>query len=45
MKTKDQKIPKFKSIAEETKYWETHSIAEHLREFKPTKVRFKRRSK
>ncbi|MCX5794236.1 MAG: hypothetical protein NTY77_01915 [Elusimicrobia bacterium] len=45
MKTKDRKLPKFESVAEEAKYWETHSLAEHLREFKPTKVRFKRRSK
>ncbi|MEW6681073.1 MAG: CopG family antitoxin [bacterium] len=31
-----KKIPKFKDIAEERKFWETHSIVDYLDELKET---------
>ena len=38
MPTKERKIPKFKSVEEEAKYWDTHSFADHWDEFKPVDV-------
>lgn len=35
---KPSKIPRFKSRAEEAKFWDTHSIADDWDEFKPVKV-------
>ena len=37
MKTK---IPKFKSLEEERKFWDTHSITEFMNEFTPAKITF-----
>ena len=37
MKTR---IPKFKSLEEERKFWDTHSVTDFLDEFKPAKVKF-----
>lgn len=34
------KIPEFDSHAEEAKWFETHSIANHMDELKPVKARF-----
>jgi hypothetical protein len=34
MPTKESKIPKFKSVEEEAKYWDTHSFADYWDEFK-----------
>ena len=42
MKNKTKRVPKFKSSEDEERYWETHSLTEHLGEFKPAKVRFVR---
>ena len=38
MKTKKNKIPKFKSREEEAKFWDTHSFADYWDEFKPVDV-------
>lgn len=38
MKEKISKIPKFKSIAEEANFWDTHSFADYWDEFKDVKV-------
>jgi len=35
-----KRIPKFKSLEEERKFWDTHSITEFMDELKPTKVEF-----
>ena len=41
MKTKQiSKIPDFKNRADEAKFWETHSVADYLDEFKPIKANF-----
>ncbi len=32
-----KKIPKFKTVAEERKFWDTHSIIDYLDELKETK--------
>jgi predicted DNA binding CopG/RHH family protein len=41
MKTKQiSKIPDFKNHEEEAKFWETHSVADYLDEFKPVKAKF-----
>lgn len=37
MKTR---IPKFKSLEEERKFWYTHDITEFLEELRPVKVKF-----
>ena len=37
---KKSRIPVFKSIQEEAKFWDTHSLADHWDEFKTVKVRF-----
>lgn len=39
MKTR---IPKFKSLEEERKFWDTHEITDFLDEIKPAKIEFKR---
>lgn len=38
MTMKKSKIPKFKSIEEEAKFWDTHSFADYWDEFKPVDV-------
>lgn len=38
-------IPKFKSLEEERKFWDTHSITDFLKELKPVKVEFTRPKK
>lgn len=41
MKNKNKsRIPEFKNIEEEARFFETHSISDYLDEFKPIKVRF-----
>ena len=41
IKTKKvSKIPSFKSHEEEAKFWETHSIADYIGEFKQVEARF-----
>ncbi len=35
-----RKIPKFKSLEEERRFWDTHSITNFLDEIKPVKVQF-----
>jgi predicted DNA binding CopG/RHH family protein len=35
-----RKIPKFRSLEEERRFWDTHSITEFLDELKPAKVEF-----
>lgn len=45
MKNKTKRIPKFSSVAEESAYWDSHSLTEHLGEFKAVKGRFKGPSK
>lgn len=37
---KKSRIPAFKSIQEEAKFWDTHSFADYWDEFKTVKVRF-----
>lgn len=41
MKNKAKRVPKFSSAAEESAYWDSHSLTEHLGEFKAVKERFK----
>ncbi|MBI3617823.1 MAG: hypothetical protein HY210_06370 [Candidatus Omnitrophica bacterium] len=36
------RIPKFSSLEQERKFWDTHSITEFLDELKPVKVEFTR---
>lgn len=36
------RIPKFKSLEKERKFWDTHSITDFLDELKPVKVEFVR---
>lgn len=38
---KKRKIPKFKSIKEEAKFWDTHDITDYLSEMKRVEVVFK----
>lgn len=38
MKTKNNKIPKFKTIAEEAKFWDTHSFADYWDSFEDVDV-------
>ena len=38
MKTKTNKIPKFKSIAQEAEFWDTHSFADYWGELKDVDV-------
>ena len=33
-------IPKFKSIAEEAEFWDTHDMSDYWDQFEPAKVRF-----
>jgi predicted DNA binding CopG/RHH family protein len=35
-----KRIPKFKSLEEERKFWNTHSITEFMDELKPAKIEF-----
>lgn len=39
------KIPKFKSLEEERKFWDTHDITEFADELKPARVEFVRPKK
>ncbi|MDP2905140.1 MAG: CopG family antitoxin [Candidatus Omnitrophota bacterium] len=39
------KIPKFKSLEEERKFWDTHDSTEFLDELKPAKIKFVRPKK
>lgn len=39
------RIPKFKSLEEERKFWDTHSITEFIDELEPAKVEFRRPKK
>lgn len=41
MKKKTKSVPKFRSVAEESAYWDTTSLTEHLGEFKAVRGRFK----
>jgi len=38
MKTKTSNIPKFKTLAEEATFWDTHSFADYWDEFKDVNV-------
>jgi len=38
--TKLKKIPKFKTIAQEARFWDTHDISNYLSEMKEVKVSF-----
>lgn len=38
--TKVKKIPKFKTIAEEARFWDTHDVTDYLSEMRETKVSF-----
>jgi len=38
--TKIKKIPKFKTITEEARFWDTHDITDYLSEMKEVKVSF-----
>ncbi|HBG63586.1 MAG TPA: hypothetical protein DDX16_05035 [Candidatus Omnitrophica bacterium] len=39
------KIPKFKSLEEERRFWDSHSITDYTDELKPAKVKFIRPKK
>ena len=41
MKNKTKRLPSFRSTEEEAKYWDKHSLTEHLSDFKPLKTKFK----
>ena len=41
----NRRIPKFRSLEEERKFWDTHSITDFLDELKPVKVAFIRPKK
>ncbi|OGM32096.1 hypothetical protein A2803_00840 [Candidatus Woesebacteria bacterium RIFCSPHIGHO2_01_FULL_44_21] len=36
----NKKIPKFKSIAEEADFWDTHDFTDYTESFRPVKVKF-----
>lgn len=38
--TKKRKIPKFKSVVEEAKFWDTHDITDYLAEMKRVNILF-----
>ncbi len=40
-----KRIPKFKSLEEERKFWDTHSVTDFMDEFKPAKIQFVRPKK
>lgn len=40
-----KRIPKFKSLEEERKFWDNHSITEFMDELKPAKIEFVRPKK
>ncbi len=39
-KSENSRIPKFKSIAEEAGFWDTHETTDFESEFRPIEVRF-----
>ena len=39
-KRRSASIPDFSSREEEARYWDTHSVADHLDELEPVKVKF-----
>jgi predicted DNA binding CopG/RHH family protein len=39
-RTRPKRIPKFSSIEEEAKFWDTHDTTDYESEFKPADVRF-----
>ncbi|OIO08444.1 MAG: hypothetical protein AUJ52_08175 [Elusimicrobia bacterium CG1_02_63_36] len=41
MKDKPKRVPKFSSAAEESAYWDSRSLTDHLAEFKAVKGRLK----
>ena len=41
MKKKSKSVPKFSTVAEESAYWDSHSLTEHLDEFKAVKMKLK----
>lgn len=41
MKKKTKGVPKFSTVAEESAYWDSHSLTEHLDEFKAVKMKLK----
>lgn len=41
MKKKGKRIPAFRSLEEESEYWDKHSVTEHLSEFKPVKMKLR----
>ncbi|MBI3297225.1 MAG: hypothetical protein HYZ75_03610 [Elusimicrobia bacterium] len=41
MKKKSKSVPKFSTVAEESTYWDSHSLTEHLDEFKAVKTKLK----
>lgn len=40
MKKKESRIPKFKTIEEEAKFWDTHSLADYWDEFEDVDIVF-----
>ena len=38
----NKKIPKFKSIKEEAKFWDNHDVTDYLSELKPVKLKFEK---
>jgi predicted DNA binding CopG/RHH family protein len=42
--TKNEKIPKFKSLEEEAKFWDTHDTSDYIDRSKKIKVTFKKTS-
>lgn len=38
--TKVKKIPKFKTITEEARFWDTHNVSDYLTEMKEVKISF-----
>ena len=38
--TKVKRIPRFRSIAEEARFWDTHDVTDYLSEMKEVKVTF-----
>ncbi len=41
MKNKTKPVPRFRTAAEESAYWDRHSLTEHLGEFKAVKMKLK----
>lgn len=38
---KKTKVPTFRTLEEESAYWDKHSLTEHLAEFKPVRMKLK----